>query len=254
MTVANPPLTSRRALGVVSAAFAALVALALLLPTIRQDAQYHLFADQRAWLGVPRAADVLSNLAFIAVGLFGVLRLSASRRPHFGYATEASLWCIAVGFVFTGLGSAWYHLQPNDATLVWDRLPMTIVFAGLFGAGLAERVSARCGLAVLLLMLAVGPLSVFYWAFTTDLSLYAVVQFGGMAALLLLLSATQRGHDPFPWWTLIAWYGVAKLLEAGDLFVWSATREVVAGHMLKHVTAALGGLAIANVLRRPTRP
>ena len=131
MTVANPPLTSRRALGVVSAAFASLVALALLLPTIRQDAQYHLFADQRTWLGVPRAADVLSNLAFVAVGLFGVLRLSATRRPHFGYATEASLWCVALGFIFTGLGSAWYHLQPNDATLVWDRLPMTLVFAGV---------------------------------------------------------------------------------------------------------------------------
>jgi len=104
---------------------------------------------------------------------------------------------------------------------------------------------------VLLLMLVVGPASVFYWKTSGDLSLYAVVQFGGMAAILLLLSLTPRGRDPFPWWALIAWYGVAKIAEFGDVFVWHATRELFAGHMLKHLTAALGGLAIANALRRP---
>ena len=50
-------------------AIVVLVTLALLLPPIAQDPQYHLFADQRSWLGVPRVADVLSNLAFVAVGL-----------------------------------------------------------------------------------------------------------------------------------------------------------------------------------------
>ena len=49
---------------------------------------------------------------------------------------------------------------------------MTIVFAGVSGALLAERVSERCGLAVLLLALVVGPASVFYWKITADLSLY----------------------------------------------------------------------------------
>jgi len=93
--------------------------------------------------------------------------------------------------------------------------------------------------------------SVLYWKVTGDVSLYAVIQFGGMAALLLLLSLTGRGHDSFPWWALLAWYGAAKIAEAGDVFVWNATREVFAGHALKHLAAAAGGLAIANALRRP---
>jgi hypothetical protein len=246
MTVANPPLTSRR---VVSAAFAALVALALLLPTIRQDAQYHLFADQRAWLGVPRAADVLSNLAFIAVGLFGVLRLSASRRPHFGYATEASLWCIAVGFVFTGLGSAWYHLQPNDATLVWDRLPMTIVFAGVIGAALAERVGQNVAPVALVGLILLGAASVAYWRYTGNLTPYGVAQFGGIAALLAILIATRKGSDPFPWWWVAGWYGFAKLAELADQSMWQATGGILAGHAVKHLASAAAGAAVFWPLR-----
>ena len=127
---------------------------------------------------------------------------------------------------------------------------MTVVFAGVFGALLAERISARSGLAILLLMLVVGPASVFYWRATGDLSLYAVVQFGGMAAILVLLSLTPRGRDPFPWWALLAWYGVAKIAEFGGHLVWNATRELFAGHMLKHLTAASDGLAKANASRR----
>jgi ceramidase len=249
MTVANPPLTSRRALGVVSVAFAVLVALALLLPTIRQDAQYHLFADQRAWLGVPRAADVLSNLAFIAVGLFGVLRLSASRRPHFGYATEASLWCVALGFIFTGLGSAWYHLQPNDATLVWDRLPMTLVFAGVIGALLAERVGQNVAPVALVGLILLGAASVAYWRYTGNLTPYGVAQFGGIAALLAILIATRKGSDPFPWWWVAGWYGFAKLAELADQSMWQATGGILAGHAVKHLASAAAGAAVFWPLR-----
>ena len=99
-------------------------------------------------------------------------------------------------------------------------------------------------------MLVVGPASVFYWQSTGDLALYVVVQFGGMAGMLLLLSLTKAGRDPFPWWTLLAWYAFSKVLESGDLLIWNASRELVAGHALKHLAAATGGLAIASALRR----
>ena len=226
------------------------VAIALFTPALAQPEGYFPFADQRRWLGIPNAADVLSNLAFIAVGLLGLNRLLRGLGPVEPVA-RLSLYTFFIGLFLTGFGSAWFHWNPSNETLVGDRLPMTIAFAGVFGAMLAERISTRSGLVVLLLMLVVGPASVFYWKGTGDLSLYAVIQFGGMAAILLLLTLTPRGHDPFPWWTLIAWYGFAKIVEFGDVFVWNATRELFAGHMLKHLTAALGGLAIANALRRP---
>ena len=44
----------------------------LLMPVIRQPQEYHAFADQRAFLGIPHAADVLSNFALVAAGLFGL--------------------------------------------------------------------------------------------------------------------------------------------------------------------------------------
>jgi hypothetical protein len=222
----------------------------LLMPVVPQPPGYHGFADDRPFLGIPNAADVLSNLAFVAVGLLGLSRLQHTRRPLVP-AARISLYVFFIGLFLTGFGSAYYHWNPTDATLVVDRLPMTVGFAGVFGGMLAERISARAGLAVLLLMLVIGPASVIYWQRTGDLSMYAVVQFGGMAAILLLLSLTARGDDPFPWWALIAWYAVSKVAEAGDVLVWNATREVVAGHMIKHLAAAAGGLAIANALTSP---
>lgn len=225
----------------------------LFMPVIRQPAEYHQFADSRALLGIPNAADVLSNLGFVFVGLLGLARLQQSHRP-LPRAVRISLYIFFGGLLLTGFGSAYYHWNPTDVTLAADRLPMTVAFAGVFGAVLAERVSDRSGLVVALLMLVVGPASVFYWMRTGDLSMYAVVQFGGMAALLVLLSVTTKGRDPFPWWALIAWYAVAKMAEAGDTVIWNATRELFAGHALKHLAAALGGLAIANALRPTTQP
>ena len=225
----------------------------LFMPAIGQQQSYHQFADSRAWRGIPNAADVLSNLAFVAVGLLGFYRVQQGQRV-LPQVVRISLSVFFLALFITGFGSAYYHWNPNDETLVADRLPMTVAFAGVFGAILAERVSARSGIVVLLLMLVVGPASVFFWRATGDLSLYVVVQFGGMAGILLLLSLTKAGHDPFPWWALLAWYAVSKLVESGDLLIWNASREMFAGHALKHLAAAMGGLAIANALRRRPSP
>lgn len=218
------------------------------LPAIPQDPGYHLFADTRSWLGIPHAADVLSNVAFVLVGLVGIARLASRRRARFPPATEASLWCVALGFVGTGIGSAWYHLDPTDATLAWDRLPMTLVFAGVLGAALAQRVGQNVAGVSLAVLFVAGIASIAYWRLTGDLSLYVTLQFGGFGALLLLLLLTRKGDDPFPWWWLIGWYALAKLLEAGDAAIWRATSGLLAGHAMKHVAAAAAGVAVLSPL------
>ncbi len=247
---AHPLLTRKEA--AVAVALTCATLLWLFMPYVTQPGRYHDFADTRAWLGVPNAADVLSNVGFLLVGLLGIARLQTTQRA-LTPAVRIGLYVLFIGMFLTGFASAYYHWEPTDASLVVDRLAMTIVFAGVLGAMVAERISARSGLALLLLMLATGPASVVIWQRTGDLALYAVVQFGGMLAILLLLSLTARRADPFPWWALLAWYAVSKVAEAGDALVWHATREVVAGHALKHIAAALGGLAIANALRNPKR-
>ena len=219
------------------------------LPAISQDPGYHLFADQRQWLGVPDAANVLSNAAFVLAGSYGIARLAARDRARFPAATEAGLCCLALGLIFTGLGSAWYHLDPDDVTLAWDRLPMTLVFTGVLGVAIAQRVGqnvARVGLAILFEL---GVVSIAYWRMSGDLSLYLTLQFGGIAALLLLLLLTRRGDDPFPWGWVIAWYGLAKLAEAADQGIWQGTNGFLAGHMLKHLLAAAAGAAALSPLR-----
>jgi hypothetical protein len=241
---------SRRAEASVVGAIILLVTLALLLPTFVQDPNYHLFADQRTWLGVPRAADVLSNLAFIAVGLFGAVTLLSPRRLPLHTATATSLWCIAAGFGLTGIGSAWYHLQPNDATLVWDRLPMTLVLSGVISAAIAERVGDNVAIVALAVLIVAGVFSVTYWRSSGNLTPYAVLQFGGIAALLALLVLTRAGHDPFAWGWIVGWYCFAKVAELADQNVWQATSGILAGHTIKHLAAAAAGATMFYPLRR----
>ena len=220
----------------------------LLMPVIRQPQEYHAFADRRTFLGIPHAADVLSNLALVAAGLFGLWRTRLTARPLLP-VTRASLVVSFAGMALSGVGSIWYHLGPTDATLVWDRLPMTIAFAGVYGAMFAERISPRAGLAVLVAALVVGPASVVHWAASGDLSLYLVVQFGLVAGVLFLLVLTRGGPDALPWGMLLLWYVIAKVSETADLSIWNATDGMVAGHALKHVAAAIGGFAVALALR-----
>ena len=55
---------------------------------IPQTENYHAFADETSFLGIPHARDVLSNLGFACVGLWGLLGLWRHRRHH-GIAADA---------------------------------------------------------------------------------------------------------------------------------------------------------------------
>lgn len=220
-----------------------------LLPAIAQDPSYHRFADRRQWLGIPNAADVLSNLAFALVGVVGMARLASRQRTRFSPATEAGMWCVALGLVGTAMGSVWYHLNPNDASLVWDRLPMTLVFAGVLGTAIAQRVGNDLGRLSLALLVPFGIASVAYWKQTGDLSLYLALQLGGIGGLLLLMLLTRKGNDSSPWAWVVGWYALAKVAEFGDQAIFDATHRLIAGHTLKHLLAAAAGAAALWPLR-----
>ena len=209
-----------------------------MLPVITQDPRYHGFADQRSWLGIPHAADVLSNLAFALVGVLAIARLLSTDRSRFTPATESGMWCVAVGLVGTAAGSAWYHLQPSNASLFWDRLPMTLVFAGVVSSALAQRTPGSIGRFGLAILAAFGAGTVIYWRMTGDLTPYIALQLGAVVLLLALLLVTRPANDPFPWAWVIAWYALAKILETFDREIWDATGGLVAGHALKHLAAA----------------
>lgn len=226
-----------------------LIGLAWVSP-IAQSQAYHHFADARSltigsWV-IPCAADVLSNLAFIAAGLAGLLWFS--RAPA---AQQLPLGFFFVGLVLTGMGSAAYHAAPSDATLLWDRLPMVLAFAGAVGALGTERLGAAIGARWLLAWLYLGSVSVAIWAGADDLRLYAVVQFGGLGLLLLWAAVPARdGALSLPWRWLLVGYAAAKVLEHFDRGIWVLTQGLVSGHPLKHVAAAAGAIPLLYVLRR----
>ncbi len=211
---------------------------ALLAPHTPQDPAYHRFADTRAWLGVPNAADSLSNLAFVGVGLWGLLASRPWPSPLGAFAVV-----FFAGLVLTGLGSFWYHLAPDDGGLAWDRYGMTIAFAGVLGMAAAQKVGPRAGLALGGLTLVLGPASVLWWQWSGNLTPYGVLQFGGMGLVLWLLFLRSHGSGP-NWAALIGAYALAKAFELQDAEVFALTGQLVSGHTLKHLAAACAGLAV----------
>jgi hypothetical protein len=169
-------IRNRPGLIIVSAMVVSLAGL-FLLPPLLQDQGYHRFADQRELFGIPNFWNVVSNLPFIAVGAAGLWRFH--RHP----ATIV----LFSGMMLTGFGSAYYHLDPNDASLVWDRLPMTLCFAAILAAVIDERVHARAGSIMLLPLLAIGVASILLWRWTDDLRLYAWTQFFTFFAVVVIL-------------------------------------------------------------------
>src|SRR3984893_14968940 len=206
----------------------------LLVPPIPQDQSYHQFADQRPLLRVPNFWNVVSNLPFIAVGAAGLSR----------FHRHAGTIVLFLGIFLTGFGSSYYHWNPNDSTLFWDRLPMTLCFMAILAIAVEERVNARAGAALLWPLLAIGVFSLSLWYWTDDLRLYIWVQFFPCLALpLLFLWCPPKYTGTFYWVIAAALYALAKLFEFYDRAVFSAG-SVLSGHTLKHLTAAAACFAI----------
>jgi hypothetical protein len=105
---------------------------------------------------------------------------------------DATTIVLFTGLFLTGFGSSYYHLNPNDGTLFWDRLPMPLCFAAILAAVVEERVDARAGAMLLRPLLAIGIFSLLLWRWTDDLRLYALAQFFPFLALVLILHFFRR--------------------------------------------------------------
>ncbi|MCC6611725.1 MAG: alkaline phytoceramidase [Burkholderiales bacterium] len=247
----------RKRIAFVIACTLLVVAAAFLLPAVPQPLEYHHFADQRSALGIHNVLDVVSNLAFLIAGIVGLAGI-LSGRARFEFPSERWPWAFFfLGILLTAAGSSCYHLDPNNETLFWDRLPMTIAFMGLVSSQIVDRISVRAGLVLLGPLLLVGVASVVYWIATEHAGAgnvlpYALLQ--GYAMLVLLLMAVltpsryTRASDLY---FIFGWYAAAKLLESFDAQV-LAYSHVVSGHTLKHVAAAGAGFVAASMLMRRT--
>lgn len=240
------PSSRNGRIGILFAVAAACFIGAFLVPPIAQDLAYHDFADKRGWLGIPNFGDVMGNLAFAIVGIWGIAATFKKRADL--SAADFKLWLLLfLGVFLVAFGSGYYHLAPDNHTLVWDRLPMTIAFMSLFSIVIRERVSEKWGVRLFPLFLAAGLFSVWYWNHTEalgqgDLRPYALVQFFPIVAILLMIAlfpAREPKATRYLFLTL-GWYIVAKVLEHFDPQVFALLGGTVSGHTIKHVAAAIG--------------
>lgn len=211
---------------------------------IPQDPAYHAFVDDRRLFNVPNCLNVMSNLPFLLVGACGLRYVYQHGNEICMPNLRAAYVVFFSGVLVTSFGSGCYHLAPSNETLVWDRLPMTIAFAGLFAVVVGEYVSAPAARKLLLPLLVVGVSSVAYWAVSEsfgsgDLRPYVVVQFLPMLLIpIILLMYRSRFDSSGYFWLMLAFYLIAKVFEHFDAAVYGAGYWV-SGHTLKHLFASL---------------
>jgi hypothetical protein len=223
---------------------------------IPQPSGYHEFADQRLIWGIPNFWNVVSNAPFLVVGLMGMVALRETGEP---LPLRAAYRCFFAGACLVAIGSAYYHFAPTDQSLVWDRLPMAVMFMAFFAIVVAEHISLRLGTALFGPLLALGVASVLYWYFTEaiglgDLRPYIITQFLPvmLVPLILVFFSARSPHARLIWLVLGA-YGLAKLFEVTDESIFSLT-HVISGHTLKHPAAALGAYFFLLAVRRRYAP
>jgi hypothetical protein len=219
------------------------IAIPFMMKRIPQDPGYHLFADTTTIAGIPNFFNVISNIPFLFSGLYGLNRLKKSTAPVSINRIYAVLF---TGIFLTGLGSAYYHYAPNNNSLVFDRIPMTLVFMAFLSATTAGWIDMATGARLLIPLLVMGVTSVLCWHYTElkgagDLRFYGFIQFYPMLIIPLIFllfssPANNKGLYLLVW--VIAWYALAKLFETFDKQVYQFT-GFISGHSLKHIAAAV---------------
>ncbi len=219
---------------------------------IAQNPAYHNFADNRTLFGVPNFWNVVSNLSFILVGLAGLNRCRVIADYPGGAETKMGYLLFFAGIVFTGIGSAYYHFQPDNWGLFWDRLGMALSFMAFLSIVVGSFISQDSGRKLLLPLILFGQFSVVYWIIAEqygvgDLRLYAITQFLPMFLIAVIIcfreSATIRTVDIL---IIGAGYGVAKVLESLDTIVYQFFS--ISGHSLKHLAAAFSAYWMVVIL------
>ena len=235
LTIKNIILLLLTATGIVSIFF---------FDRIPQDLAYHHFADDRMLFSIPNYWNVISNLPFLLIGIIGVYILTKKKLSVVDSMLSVNYLMFFSGVFLTGAGSSYYHLHPNNDTLLWDRLPMTISFMSFFTIIIGEYVNIKAGKTLLFPLLITGVISVMYWYVTEtlergDLRMYVLVQFLPLLLIpfILLLFRSPFNGGLYIWLMILA-YALSKTFESYDASVFNVG-GVISGHSIKHFMAAL---------------
>ncbi len=239
-----------------------LTACALLIahgPVAQLD-RYHDFADRSVVAGILHAADVASNLGFALVALWGLVVLHPQRRHPALRAGWPGYLLFLSGLLLTAAGSSFYHLAPDNARLVWDRLPIALACAGLLAAVRSETIPGVNGMRGTAWLALFAVFSVGWWRYTDlqgvgDLRPYLLIQ--GLPIILIpLWQAIHRAPraDRAGFGFALLLYVLAKFAELNDHSLLLALGWI-SGHTLKHLLATCAAaLLVGRLVRRADAP
>jgi hypothetical protein len=215
------------------------------VPPIQQDLAYHQFVGDSNPTHEWHRLNVWSNMGFLLVGLIGIIQLMFIWNRYV-------IW-LSLGLIMTALGSIYYHLQPNNDTLFWDRLPMTIVFSGFFSAAWQYYYPSQGWRSLLCLF--IGMASVVYWKYSLwlgmeDLRPYVLIQF--LPILVLIIWSIYHPNNTTYQRMLITFlligYIIAKMCEYWDEEIYHLTHHLMSGHTLKHILAAVASYFMIHLV------
>lgn len=223
--------------------------LLVFLEPIQQSQAYHSFSDNIMFFNVSNFWNVMSNIPFLIVGVWGMFKANSMAKNILQY------FILFFGIALISIGSGYYHLNPNDDTLILDRLPMTIAFMSLFSICISEFVTNKDKKVILIPALVIGVFSVLYWDFSGDLKLYILVQSLPILAIpIILIFFNSKYTLIWGYWLLLITYLVAKVLEYFDDEIFALT-GVIGGHPLKHIVASIGSaILLYTYIKRKETP
>lgn len=220
-------------------------------PPVPQPQEYYDFSDQRKILGIPNFMDVLSNLPFFFIGLWGLSINSFNKKKKDGIVP----FTLFMGFVLLAFGSGYFHWSPNDFTLVFDRMAMAIIFMSFFTLVLYDYISRSKALFFFPWLVLLGIGSVIWWYLTEvgekgDLRPYILVQYFPVLAIPLVMVLFRGQYDYRREMLLVYFFFIlAKATEETDEIIFRFT-GFISGHTLKHLFMAIAGVFIVKLAQK----
>ena len=221
---------------------------------IPQSLDYHDFADHRTMFGIANFWNVVSNIPFLFIGFLGITKSFRNWNRNVNLERRWLPMLLFLGIFTIGIGSSYYHYAPDNATLVWDRLPMTVAFMAIFTWLIYDFCEEKVGRFTFWIALIFGIFSVWYWQWTEtqgkgDLRPYALVQFFPMLVMpFLFLICPQKVHYGRNVLLGGIFYALAKVCERFDPLIFTSTNSIFGGHALKHFLAAVALYYIVKIV------
>ena len=207
------------------------------LPSIPLTIQHHQFASQVSYWGIPAFTLIFSSLCLVSVGVFGLIK-------HTRYTLNTDLITGLITFlialILSGIGSAIYHWNPQDQTILFKQIPISILCMGLSFSLLVSQSKLASWGWFYGLMMAYAILSPIYGIYAHQVQIYYATQFFPIALMILLIARIWSSS-----YTTSLIYGVIFLVlgkgaEISDHEIYQWTTQWVDGQMCANLLYALG--------------